>query len=216
MISSRYLWAALVLFLLALIPTALNFYQGLPVAEPGFTSALPVELAQMRSEATTRDKDRIREIFRTDDWLERTYASPSGSGLTLFLARGFDGKIFFHYPEYGLLRRNWSTRVHKVESMRDGAQSIMVHELTLSGQQSATRVLYVLLYGKESLGNPYLDTVRFIPRMLLGERESYFLLFVHDGGIRETSASQGAMESLLLAAVDHILSHYASRKEGGQ
>ena len=214
MLSSRYLWPALVLFLLALVPTALNFYRGLPVAEPGFASSLPVELARVKSEATTRNKAHISEVFRTGDWIERTYSSPDGSNLTFFLARSFDGKVFFHYPEYGLLRKNWSTRVHNVKSVRHGAQSIAIHELTLSGEQSATQALYVLLYGQESLGNPYLDTLRFIPRMLLGERESYFLLFVHDGGRRGASTSRQAMESLLLDAVDHALNYPASAKEG--
>ena len=216
MLSSRYIWPAFGLFLLTLIPTALNFYQGLPVAEAGFAVTVPVELAGMRSEASDAKKERISEVFRTGDWIERTYAGQDGSELTLFLARGFDGKVFFHYPEYGVLKKNWSTRVHKLKPVRHGARSIMIHELTLSVEQTATRALYVLLYGKESLGNPYLHTLRFIPRMLLGEREPYFLLFVHDGGGKGNSVSQHAMESLLLAAVDHVLSHSTSGKEGGQ
>ena len=143
-------------------------------------------------------------VFRTEDWVERVYTNGSRRKITLFLARGFDGRPFFHFPERGLLKRNWSERTHQLKLLETGEAPIKVHTLHLSGVKANTRARYILLYGKETVGNPYLFLLGRIPWMVVGEREPFVLLFAscsQSGGPHEI---EQAMESLLVAALEYI------------
>jgi hypothetical protein len=62
------------------------------------------------------------------------------------------------------------------------------------------------------MGNPYLFLLGRIPHMFVGERESFTLIFAHcrEGGRPEETTR--AMDSLLMAAAEHMI----NRDAGGR
>lgn len=204
-VSSRYAGHAFVLCLLALIPTLFNFYRGVPALTSEIATGLPEELAGLIGTPTDRNRSSIQGAFRTGDWVERVYKDKTGTKVTLFLGRGYDWRPFFHYPEKGLLERNWSQRTHTVKKIKNKNTEIRVHELHLTGEGVDTRASYILLGAHQSIGNPFLFMLRKLPGMLTGSRKPYALIFVHNAGERNDEQSGQVMKSLLIAATDHLL-----------
>jgi hypothetical protein len=205
MFSYRYGWTAFVLFLVVLFPTIWSFYRGLPTLTDRVTARLPEELAGMSGTSTNRKGKRMETLFRTEDWIERVYTGNLGQRVTLFVARGFDGRPLFHFPERGLLRRNWFERTHEIRLLRKGHTTVKAHTLRLAGEKVSTRALYILLYDEETIGNPYLFLLGRIPRMLVGEREPFTFLFAHCSEGEGPKEAEQAIESLLMAAMDYLL-----------
>jgi hypothetical protein len=204
MTSTRYFLPALLLLLLALVPTVFNFYRGLPVTTTGFAESLPLELGEMAGADTGRRPADVNRIFQTEDWVERVYTDGNSRQIILFLARGYDARPFFHYPEGGVLWWRWSTREHKTKWMDGPSGPVQTNELFLRSPNLTTRALYVFMIGGKPAENPYLSILKQVPRMLMGKREPYHLIFVHESGNPAGKGSDQAMESLLTAALDYV------------
>ncbi len=206
MVSQRYAWPVIALFLMALIPTASNFYRGLPVLTDRVAGSVPLKLAGMKGLPTNRSGRTIQSTFRTDDWVERVYSGNPELKVTLFVARSYDGRPLFHFPERGLLRRNWTRRTHELSLLKSSRAAMKVHVLELAGVRTYTKVYYLLFYGKEAVGNPYLFLLGRIPHMLVGERKPFTFFFAHCTERGDPEGAEKAIESLLIACADHFLS----------
>jgi hypothetical protein len=144
-------------------------------------------------------------MFHTTDWVERLYYDDNpGFKVALFVARSYDGKSLFHFPERGLVRSSWTARTYEIRSLGKSHPPIKIHVLDLTGVKANTKALYILLYGKETVGNPYLFLLGRIPRMLAGERKPFTLLFAHSVVGETAEEAESAMMDLLLAAAEHI------------
>lgn len=211
MLSPRYALPVLAVFALALLPTVWNFYRCLPVSKDHVTITLHKSLAGWDGQRTDRKARTIVRIFRTTDWVERMYTDKSGRKVTLFAARSYDGRPFIHMPERGILRTDWIKRTHKLRILKKGLDLVKVHSVRLSGKKGNVWVSYILLCGQETIGNPYLFLLRRFPRLLLGEREPFTLIFVYCREEENPENAEQAIESLFFPAVDCFLNKGSRR-----
>ncbi|MCP4118028.1 MAG: hypothetical protein GY737_22035 [Desulfobacteraceae bacterium] len=202
--SYKYTWVVLSLLLLALIPTVSGFYKGVPVLTERMVESLPKELAGMKGIATARKGKVIQNGFRTGDWMERIYTDNSGRTVTLFAVRGYDGRPLFHFPERGLLQRNWSERTYVIKTLSDGNVRVKAHVLHLTGTVENKKVFYLLFYGKETVGNPYTFLLSRIPMMLMGDSKPFTFLFAYCTEREKPGDMDPVIKSLLFAAFDYF------------
>jgi hypothetical protein len=205
MVSPRYALPVLAVFALALLPTVWNFYRCLPVSKDHVTITLHKSLARWDGQCTNRKARTIERIFRTTDWVERVYTDKSGRKVTLFAARSYDGRPFIHMPERGILKTNWSKRTYKLKILKKGLDLVKVHTVRLARKNGNVRVFYILLYGQETVGNPYLFLLGRISLLLLGEREPFTLIFVYCREEGNPENAEQAIESLLFRVLECFL-----------
>ncbi len=197
MISDKYAWHVCFLLSIVLYPTVSNFYMGLPSVKNKISTEIPVVLDGAMGTQTNRNRSSIDSVFSTDDWVEMEYLLDSGETITLFAARGYDGRPFLHFPERGLFKQTWSDRTHTIQRMGGGKQSAMAHYLTLTGAVETKKAIYCLLHGNKTIANPYLYLLGRIPFILFGDRPEFTLLFVSSNDERSDPGMEKVLESLL-------------------
>jgi hypothetical protein len=201
MIAPRFVPAACVLVLLALIPTLIHSYSS-DVFDDGRTAtAIPTALAGYVSVPTDRSPTWGMRRFESQDWVERDYSTSAQTGkLRLTVVRTFDAKSIYHHPElavaYGTSFRN--EEIRRVSTRPD----IPVHVLRPSPGVEAEAV-YALQYDSRFVEDPIRFQIRLAGELLVSRRKPMTLFFVfapqrHEAQDFERSESL----KLLLAAID--------------
>ncbi len=193
-ISKRNGRVLLFLMALALPPVLVHGWLGL-VSDDGWrVTAIPERLDGRLGLPTARNARWGRDIFDTDDWLERSHA-----GVRLFAARGYDLKRLYHHPELAVLYG------HDLEALgvvslpgRTDAQALL--RGGRNGQGLAAMVLYYE-------GTFITDPVRFQLASAIGQiflpRAPLTLVMVFDPAAqaRADGFAGSAAERVLAAAV---------------
>lgn len=176
MIVSRFATAVCVLVGLALIPTIIHSYAGVVVEDGRRASALPETLAGFRSRPTDRSTTWGQRRFESTDWVERSYATPTGE-VTLTVVRSFDLKALYHHPELAVAYGT-DFESASVELLPESAE-IPVHVLRRR-RDSAPAALYVLHYDDRFVSNPIMFQIRTAGELLFKGRRAMTLFFVRD------------------------------------
>jgi hypothetical protein len=204
MISARFGATVVVLMTVALIPTVLHNYLGVLHDDGRVTAAIDPVLSGLKSEPGTRLATTAKQIFNTDDWVERRYAGPGTDGLVLFAARSYDPKRLYHHPELVLLH-GWdlqATGTRRLPHMPD----MPVHVLRPTDEGRSGLAAYSLFYDERFVDNPYVFQLQSAWTLLFSGRRPMTLFWVHDlafppGGHIETAMAM----RLLLEAVQSFV-----------
>jgi hypothetical protein len=199
--SKRNATITILLLVFALIPTINGFYSGLPEITSLKSNQMPTKVDELKGNSTRRSQQNVNSNFKSNDWTERYYTDPSGTRVKLFIARGYDSKPFFHYPENALLNRNWSERYHNIVTWFENKR---VHELVLSGVTENQKAYYVLLYGNKIIGKPYLFFLKQIPNLILSKRQPFTLILVSYSESEDTPDILEDAKKLMLTALKHM------------
>jgi hypothetical protein len=175
-ISLRYVPAACVLVLVALVPTIIHSYAGVVVEDGRRAAAIPVTLAGFTGVPSTRDAGWGKRRFESDDWIERRYLS-GGDEVLLTVLRSYDLKRLYHHPELDVAYG--AGYLSKEVIQLAGAPGVPVHLLRASAETSAT-AMYVLHYGDEFIDDPLWFQVRVAGELLFKGRKPMTLLFARD------------------------------------
>jgi hypothetical protein len=203
MISLRYITQTCVLVSFALVPTVLHTYVGFTAPDGRTTAQVASALEGTGGTDTGRDTAWVQHYFHTEDFFERRYVR---TGVTLFVARGFDAKAFYHHPELGLAygRPFTSTEVVQVAG-RSG--SVVLHVLRGSDDLAC----YALLYGDQFVASPWRFEARRAIAMLVSPQREMSLFFAH--GPAASDANDSPVTRIVLTAVDNFRAPATSHSE---
>lgn len=159
--------------------------------------------------ATGRKAEWVKEIFATDDWIERDYDVPGHDEIRLFVVRSFDIKRVYHHPELAVL--------YGIEFRRN-------HEIVSTGRLAApTRILrtsankgvaaYVLLYEDRFVRNPILFQLLNSLEILFSPRKQMTLFLVYDKQLQGNAEfSSSPASQILSGAIDSFVSQLPEGK----
>lgn len=203
MISSRYALPVLLVLVVALIPTVIHSYLGATLDDGRTTAAIEPVLAGFTSAPAGRNPEWGREVFGSDDWIERIYRRPGEAPVRLFVARGYDQKKLYHHPElalsYGSNLRADGTRT------LPGEPAIPVH--LLRSRERDGLVAYALLYDGEFITDPISHQIGDAFNMLFGPARPMTLFYVADPRMPVNQPFPGSPPAeVLRAAIDSFLS----------
>jgi hypothetical protein len=194
MVSTRYLYAVMLLLALALIPTVIHSYVGLAASDGKTARGISSTLAGAEGMDTSRSPSWAREHFMADDFIERRY----GADATLFVARSYDMKRLYHHPELAAAwGRSYNSAVVARVPSRVGP--VTVHVLTGLGGLAC----YVLLYDGEFVERPYLFHSQQALAMLFGPKKQTTLFFAH--GPAATVPADSPVMRIVVAAVEDFV-----------
>jgi hypothetical protein len=205
LIAPRYVPAACVLLLLALVPTFIHSYSDAVADDGPAASSIPTGLAGFASKPSDRSPTWGMRRFETDDWVEREYVDGSGrERLRLTVVRTYDAKSVYHHPELAV---TYGTSFHDEEIRRfDSRPEIPVHVLK-PGPGVEAEGLYVLHYDSRFVENPILFQIRLAGELLFTRRKPMTLFFVFDPQGRDPQQIENSASlKLLLSAVDAYVS----------
>jgi hypothetical protein len=190
---------------LALVPTVIHTYLGATSNDGRVTSAISRSLLDLPSEPTSRRTTWVKEIFDSDDWIERSYGKPGVEPVVLFVARSYDPKRLYHHPELALASGiDWHNRGTKRLTSRP---DIPVHVLQSGREAHTDLAVYSLLYGSRFIENPYLFQLRHAWESLFRSRKPMTLFFVHDpAATPHVPLEEACATQLLFAAIRSFLS----------
>ena len=181
MISARYAWPTTLVLLVAFVPTVIHVYpEPEPLPSGAIDRVLPENLGGFRYVTKgERSAAWVKEAFAADDFVSRSYSSPSGivDGLRIFVARSYDAKKLFHFPEIALSRGRSSTLVRLIEIETDaGILPARLIEFQAGGD--VHRAAYALLYGDRPMLHPIPFLFDLVPELFVGRREPTTLIYV--------------------------------------
>ena len=199
MISPRYAVPVAVLLGLALVPTVIHSYRGATRDDGLRAGAIADTLDGSASTPTERRSAWVQKNFDTGDWIERTYVV-DGTAVTLFVARGYDAKRFYHHPELAVLR---GTQAVAAGVTRTRAHpDIPIHVLETEQKDRRGIAVYALRYDDRYIDNPLLFQLRTSLELLVSGRKPLTLFMASAlAGSRDTLDEAPAVR-LLLAAID--------------
>jgi hypothetical protein len=177
MISQRFLVPVCILLALACVPTVIHSYVGASQDDGLRTAAIPAKLGSFGSNPTKRHTNWGREIYDSDDWIERTYGNASVADVRLFVARGYDPKKLYHHPELAVLHGIDFTRA-RAATIRIGDQDAPV--FVLDGTNGRGVAAYALLYDDRYVANPLRFQLETALKLLLSEPRAMTLLLAYD------------------------------------
>jgi hypothetical protein len=176
MISPRYATALCVVLALPLVPTLIHSYAETVVVDGRTTNSISQTLEGYSSIPSTRAADWGKELFSSDDWLERRYVSGNDEVL-LTAIRSYDLKSLYHHPELAVA---YSVPFMRHEVKRFPAHpNIPVHVLHTTVEDGSTAV-YVLHYDGEFIENPLVFQIRTAGALLFSGRKPMTLIFARD------------------------------------
>jgi hypothetical protein len=160
------------------VPTVVNSYVGRKVVEaPPVVEQLPTSLEGYSSTPTGRRPNAVRREFDTDDWVERSYSRSGDDSVQLMVARSYDMKRLYHHPELALSERDYPEE--RLVEAGGAAGPVVLH--VLEGDPDGL-VVYALLYGRETVGNPYVFQLKVVPEAMLTGRRPLTLVFAEQTG----------------------------------
>ena len=176
MISRHSAFVISLLLAIALVPTLIHTYLKLEHDDGLTTSVIPMNLAGLDSAPSGRDADWVREIFSSNDWIERNYILPGSGKIKLFAARSSDLKRLYHHPELAIA---YGTSLEYLGIHKQGnVTSYPVH--VLKGSSGTAVAAYALLYDGKFLSNPLTFQLQNSWKMLFSPRKKMTLFFVLD------------------------------------
>ncbi len=203
MISSRYVIPVILIVVLALVPTVIHSYIHARVDDGRATASIPTTLAGMSSRPFTRHNAAwVRDLYASDDWIERIYETTGGDKVRLFVARSYDHKSLYHHPELGLSHGS-DLKASGVVMLAEG-RKIPVHLLRATNGSGI--VAYVLLYDGKFIRDPLQHQLRESLKLLVSPRRQMTMIYVADVSVMPKQAfAETASARLLAAAVVDFL-----------
>ena len=181
MISKRFTLATALMLAIALVPTLIHTYFELEYDDGRTTNTIPMNLAGFNSAPSERNADWARDIFSSDDWIERNYTIPDYGNIRLFAVRSYDLKRLYHHPElaiaYGINLD--SIGIYKQENV----QTYPIHVLKSSSGKDL--VAYTLLYDGQFVSNPLTFQFQNSWQTLFSPRKEMTLFFVLDNNNKQ-------------------------------
>ncbi len=195
MISPRFGVMVSVLLAVALIPTIIHGFVGARTDDGRVTSAIGTTLAGLASKPTERRARWVKEVYGSDDWIERRYQGPDGRDIRLFAARSYDLKRLYHHPELGVVRGTDLKRAVTVPlADLDGAP---VHVLT--AQRGTGVAVYGLLYDDQFVANPITLQLRTSYELLFSAKKPMTLFLVYDRQLPPATPLDGSLAGKMLS-----------------
>jgi hypothetical protein len=209
MISSQFAPATAVMLTIALIPTVIHGYRGVRVDDGLTVTAIPAQMNGMSSTPTARKPGWAKDVFASDDWIERTYQADNAP-VRLFAARSYDPKRLYHHPELAVLRGGQEFEPAGIVSPVD-RPDIPIHVLktTRTGQTGTTA--YVLLYDGEFVRSPILFQLRTSVALLVSGRRAMTLLLASDLAGSPDRLEAAPAAKVLQAAIESFETQSAPR-----
>lgn len=205
MISSRYVLPAIFMVSLALVPTIIHSYMHARVNDGRETSSISKILAEMSSDKYTRHNNQwVKDMFDSDDWIERIYQTNDGHKIRLFVARSYDHKRLYHHPELGLSHGN-DLKANGVTDL-SGEHEIAVH--LLGGSNGRGMVAYVLLYDGRFIREPLKHQIRDSFELLINPRRQMTLFYIDSP---DSSVKQGLAGTVPATLLSAAISSYMSQ-----
>ncbi len=206
MISNRYAFPAALLLCVALVPTVIHSYLGATLDDGRHTSAIAASLAGLGFRPTNRHDKWGKDVYDSDDWIERRYAGPDGKEVLLFAARSYNLKRLYHHPELGVLRGVDMGRA--TASTMPGSDGKPIH--VLRARVGAGLAAYVLLYDGRFVENPIALQLRTSWELIFSPRKPMTLFLVFDKNERpDISLEDASVVQVLNEAIRSFLSQPA-------
>ncbi len=173
MISYRYKVPVLLMLIVALIPTIIHNYLGATITDGKDLSKIPTKFADFISKPSKKLPIWGKEVFNTDEWVERIYRNRKFKTVRLFIARSYDHKRLYHHPElalsYGVSMSN--------KEMLNLTEHPGINIYFLANDDYTKQAAYVLLYDKQFIDKPILHQLSESFRLLLNPRKPITLFY---------------------------------------
>ena len=177
MISSRYALLVTLLFALALIPTVIHSYLNSLVDDGRSVESIPHSLGHFLSKSHTLYKDKwVKNVFASNDWIERIYVNSDGAKVRLFVARSYDYKRLYHHPELAL-SKGTDYRSRGIFIL-PGNPEMPIH--LLRNRSGKGLVGYVLLHDGKLVQDPLTYQFKNAFKQLFSPRKAMTIIYVSD------------------------------------
>lgn len=202
MISSRFALPAIIVLIIALVPTVIHSYLGLTKHDDRLVASINTVLNNFSSSPSTRNPGWGEETFDSFDWTERIYRDEHGHAVRLFVGRSYDHKRLYHHPELALSYARDLGHHKQVYLPSDPTIAINV-------LQNPTRpglAAYALVVDDEFIANPIVHQLQDSLHLLIGARKSMTLFYVADD-LAPINApfEQSPAASVLISAIKDFL-----------
>ena len=177
MISSRYALSITIVLALALIPTIYHRYLVVLIDDGRSTESIPHVFGEFSSEPYKRHNAQwVKQVFDSQDWIDRIYKNSSDIKVRLFVARSYDLKRLYHHPELGLshgadLKSEGIVMLH-------GTSEIPVH--LFEKRSGHGLVAYVLSYDGLFLKEPITYQLLAAFKQLISAKKAMTIFYVSD------------------------------------
>ena len=208
MISSRFAPPTALALALALVPTVIHGYRGVRIHDGLTVAAIPAELGGIPSTPTNRKPGWAKDVFDSDDWIERTYQVPN-SPVRLFAARSFDPKRLYHHPELAVVRGQEFDAAGTISL--PGRPGVPVHLLKTTRNGQRGTVAYALLYKGEFVRSPIRFQLRTSAGLLVSGRRAMTLFLASDLAGKPDRPEDAPSVKLLDAAIRSFEAQAPSR-----
>jgi len=203
MISSRYSIPVIFLLVIAIIPTIIHNYLGATIKDGKSVHDIPSIFKDHISTPTKRYSQWGKDIFDSEEWVERNYVNTKQTKIRLFVARSYNHKRLYHHPELALsYGQNLGNK--KIINIL-GSPEIPVHILTNNDQSKL--IAYILLYDDKFIKRPIMNQLSNSVRLLFNPRKQMTLFYVSQSTSPSTSFfKESAAASLLLSVIQSFRS----------
>jgi hypothetical protein len=199
MIAARFAPATCLVLVLGLVPTVIHGYRGLTLDDGLRTSAIPAELAGLRSQPTGRKASWAMDVLASNDFIERVYRNGSDD-VQLFVARSFDAKRLYHHPELAILRGTNTTPAGR--SRLPGRPDVPLHVLRTSRGGQNGIAAYALHYDGTYVERPMLFQMRTAVALLFSGRKPMTLFLASDSSGSPDRLDSSPAAALLKPAIE--------------
>jgi hypothetical protein len=182
-VSTRYVPHIVALIVLAAVPTLLHATGRFDVDDCGASALLlaPPPAAE-QALLTTQERRRFDQFWGAGNWVSGSLPhNGAGGRLSYVIARAFDPKTVYHWPEARVLPGTRPVGHGSEDASFDGVQ-LPVHRAFYDPDvASASRpvVAYLLVYGGRPVRNPYLAQVLSGPLQVVRGRHPMWLYIVY-------------------------------------
>ena len=200
--SSRYAPPAVVLFLLALVPTVVHDYVGYKRSDGRRAEAIPETLAGMPS-SPVASRTWSKPQFASEDAFEREYRSRSGTAVRLVVIRSYDTKALYHHPELAVAYGRGLSPAGR--ATLPGLPAVSVFVLRSETGAAPAHALFAVHGGAGFMDDPLRFQLRQSGALLLGGRQIATLFFAHAGTPLPERLERSAVADVLAAAIREFL-----------
>jgi hypothetical protein len=204
-VSARYIPHIAALALVAAVPTVLHSLGRFDVQDCAAPEAI---LAPPGPEVSPSDRKRFDRNWGAGNWTAGSLPGgedgEGGQRLEYVIARSFDPKAVYHWPESRVV---WDVRPEQrgVERIEADGVRLPVHRAyyeAVDGSRRETLVVaYLLVYHARPVGNPYLAQILSGPQQVVSGRRPMWLYLVHGRmGERERPAAEERAHAWLASA----------------
>lgn len=194
MISSRFGVTVSILISFALLPTIIHNYVGITDKDGLVTQKISTTLSGLSSMPTERRTSWVKEIYASEDWIERRYTAPTGHDIQLFVARSYDFKRLYHHPELGVL--------HGTDLKLSGKEKLPeipgLSANLLRNRSGPGIAAYVFLYDGEFIDNPLLFQFRITFRTLISLKKPMTIFLVYEADFPQDAPFNKSLASKIL------------------